>query len=83
MFQTKAQKSFFGVELKQSFVIHNPLVQPGNEIALCQGMKRFLTSPELAEYCGRNAAKLREELSLQRIASEWLEVFRMMSVNDR
>ena len=51
----------------------NGLLVPIQDVdALCQGMKRFVENPTLAETCGRNATKLREELAVERIAERWL-----------
>ncbi len=50
------------------------LVPMNNPIQLCNAMKCFIQSPELAEKCGRNATRIREELSADKIVQEWLQV---------
>ena len=37
-------------------------------------MKEFAENPGLAEKCSENAVKIREKLSAERIARQWLEV---------
>lgn len=50
------------------------LVPVKDEEALYKAMKRMIEEPELAEKCGRNAAKVREELSIERITDQWIEM---------
>ena len=50
------------------------LVPVKDTIQLCNAMRRFIQSPELTEKCGQNAARIREELSADKIAQEWLQV---------
>lgn len=42
--------------------------------ALYKAMKRFIEDKELSIKCAENAAKIREELSVEKIAEKWLEV---------
>lgn len=53
----------------------NGLLVPMKDVdALYQGMKRLIENNALAEKCGRNAVKIREEQSVEKIASEWISV---------
>lgn len=53
----------------------NGLIVPMNDIdALYHAMKGFIDNPEFAEKCGRNAAKIREKLSVEKIAQQWLDI---------
>lgn len=55
----------------------NGLIVPVKDTeALYQAMKRFIDNPEFADKCGKNAAKLREKLAVEKIAQEWLAVMR-------
>lgn len=42
--------------------------------ALYKAMKRFITDKELSEKCSKNASKIREDLSAEKIAEKWIEV---------
>ena len=42
--------------------------------ALYKAMKRFITDKELSEKCSKNALKIREDLSAEKIAEKWIEV---------
>ena len=42
--------------------------------AMCLAMKEFVENPELAEKCSRNALKIREMLSVEKITEEWIDV---------
>jgi glycosyltransferase involved in cell wall biosynthesis len=54
----------------------NGLIVPVNDAdEMYRAMKRFVENPEFAEKCGRNAAKIRENLSVEKIAQQWIEVF--------
>ena len=50
------------------------LTKAGDVDALYEGMKRFVDDPELAKQCGENAAKIRDELSTERIVQQWMTV---------
>lgn len=53
----------------------NGLLVPMNDVdALYLGMKRFIENPLLAEQCGHSAANIREDLSAERIAAQWLKL---------
>lgn len=53
----------------------NGLLVPMNDAeALYKAMKRFVEDKELSDKCAENAAKVREELSVDKIAEKWLEV---------
>ena len=54
----------------------NGLIVPMNDVdAMYCAMKQFVENPEFAEQCGRNAAKIREKLSVEKIVQQWLDVF--------
>lgn len=54
----------------------NGLIVPTNDVdAMYRAMKRFVENPEFAEQCGRNAAKIRDKLSVEKIAQQWIDVF--------
>lgn len=54
----------------------NGLIVPMNDVdAMYCAMKRFIENPEFAEKCGKNAAKIREKLSVEKIAQQWLDIF--------
>lgn len=54
----------------------NGLIVPMNDVdAMYCAMKQFVENPEFAEQCGRNAAKIREKLSVEKIAQQWIDVF--------
>lgn len=54
----------------------NGLLTPvGDADALYRAMKRVAEDPALAERLGKNAASLREELSLEKTAFQWMELF--------
>lgn len=50
------------------------LVPIGDAKALADAMHRMASEKGLAEKCGRNAATVRETLSVERIARQWLDV---------
>ena len=53
----------------------NGLIVPMKDAdAMCDAMKLFIDNPELSEKCGKNASKLREKLSVENIAKNWLSV---------
>ena len=53
----------------------NGLIIPMNDPhAMSKAMIRFAEHPELADSCSREAAKIRETLSVKTIAKQWLEV---------
>lgn len=55
----------------------NGLIVPMNDPeAMYRAMKEFVDNPELAEKCSRNAAKIRDKLSVEKIAQQWLDVIR-------
>lgn len=54
----------------------NGLIVPMNDVdAMYQAMKQFVDNPEFAEECGRNASKIREKLSVEKTAQQWIDVF--------
>lgn len=54
----------------------NGLIVPMNDVnAMYRAMKRFVENPKFAEQCGRNAAKIREKLSVEKIAQQWIDMF--------
>ena len=53
----------------------NGLIVPMNDPeAMYRAMKEFVDNPELAEKCSRNAAKIRDKLSVEKITQQWLDV---------
>ena len=50
------------------------LVPVGDVDALSQAMHRMANEEGLAEKCGKNAALVRETLSIEKIAQQWLDV---------
>ncbi len=50
------------------------LVPVGDVEALSQAMHRMVNEEGLAEKCGKNAALVRETLSVEKIAEQWLDV---------
>ena len=54
--------------------INGILVPLQDRTALCQGMKRMIEDRNLAERCGRNAAEVINEMSVDIIADKWLKV---------
>ncbi len=50
------------------------LVSINNEDELYKAMKRFISDKVLAENCGKNATKLRSDLSSKKIADQWISV---------
>ena len=53
----------------------NGLIVPMNDAeAMCRAMKEFAENPTLAQKCSQNAAKIREELSAEKIARQWLDI---------
>lgn len=55
----------------------NGLLVPMNSVeSLYRGMKRIIENPELAKRCGENAAKIIEDMSVEKIADQWLEVLK-------
>lgn len=54
----------------------NGLIVPMNNVdAMYMAMKRFIEAPECAVQCGNNASKIREKLSVEKIAKQWMNVF--------
>lgn len=47
------------------------LVPIGDKQALCHGMKEIIENPELAQRLSKEAAKLRNKLSIEKIADQW------------
>jgi len=53
----------------------NGLLVPMKDVdALYQGIKRLIDEPDLAKRCSENAARIRNEMSVTKIADRWLEV---------
>ena len=53
----------------------NGLIVPMNSPdAMYLSMKEYVENPELAEKCSRNAAKIKDRLSAERIVKQWIEV---------
>lgn len=53
----------------------NGLIVPMNDPeAMYRAMKEFVDNPELAEKCSRNAAKIRDKLSVEMITQQWLDI---------
>lgn len=53
----------------------NGLIVPMNdEEAMFHAMKEFADNPELAEKCSKNAIKIREKLSVEKITNQWIEI---------
>lgn len=53
----------------------NGLLVPCNDAdALYNAMKEFIDNPALAEKCGREAIKVREEYSVRKIGDKWLKL---------
>ena len=53
----------------------NGLIVPMNDSgAMCRAMKEFAENRALSEKCSRNAAKIREKLSVEKITDQWLDV---------
>jgi len=50
------------------------LVPVGDVEALSQAMHRMVNEEGLAEKCGKNAALVRETLSIEKITQQWLDV---------
>ncbi|OGQ98646.1 MAG: hypothetical protein A2284_16250 [Deltaproteobacteria bacterium RIFOXYA12_FULL_61_11] len=59
------------------------LVPPGSSAALCLAMERLLGDPGLARRLGREAERIVERLSLERIAEEWLTLFTAIAAAGR
>lgn len=55
------------------------LVPMRDEDALYQAMKRMIEDPNLADKCGRNAAKIRIELSENNIVEQWMNVLKLIN----
>lgn len=54
----------------------NGLIVPMNDAdAMYCAMKRFADNPDFAERCGENASKIRDKLSVEKIAQQWIDVF--------
>ena len=54
----------------------NGLIVPMNDVdAMYCAMKRFADDPDFAERCGENASKIRDKLSVEKIAQQWIDVF--------
>lgn len=52
------------------------LVPRGNKEQLYLAMKKYIDNPDFAEKCGKNASKVREEYSSERIAEKWLSIMK-------
>lgn len=53
----------------------NGLIVPIKDVdALYRVMKRMIEEPELAKRCGENAAKIKDEQSVEIIVNQWIEV---------
>ena len=50
------------------------LVPKGDAEGVYRAMKELIENPELAESLGKEAAKIRERLSAEKIAEEWLKL---------
>ncbi len=50
------------------------LVPMQDEEALYLAMRRFVLKPELAEKCGRNAARITEEMNAKTIGEQWMDL---------
>ena len=42
--------------------------------ALYKAMKRFADDKELSDICSGNAARIKDEMSAEKIAKKWIEV---------
>lgn len=52
----------------------NGLIVPMNDPnAMFRAMKEFVENPELVEKCSRNATKITEKLSVEKITQQWLD----------
>lgn len=61
----------------REMIVHeeNGILVPMNDVeALYQGMRRMIVEPELMQRCSNNAAKIVEEMSVEKIADRWIEV---------
>lgn len=56
------------------------LVPCGDVDALYNAMKEYIDNPALAEKCGREAVKVREEYSIEKIGDKWLELINEVGV---
>lgn len=54
------------------------LIPVGDEIALLEAMKKIVTQHRVADEIGINATKVKENLSIRRIADRWLDVVNNM-----
>ena len=53
----------------------NGLIVPMNDSeAMYKAMREYIENPDLAERCSKNAAKIREKLSVERISKQWIDV---------
>ena len=58
----------------------NGLLVPMNDAdALCEAMKKMIEDKALAEKCSYNASKIRNELSAETIASQWIDFIERLS----
>ena len=46
----------------------------GDRDKLAEAIKKILSQPEFAKKLSQNAAKIREELSLQKFSEQWMEI---------
>ena len=51
------------------------LTEVGNSEEMCEAFKKIAGSRELSDKLSKNAAKIREELSLENTAKKWMELF--------
>lgn len=54
------------------------LVPMRDEEALYLAMKKMIEDPELADKCGKNAAKIREKLSQEKIIQQWINTIQLV-----
>ena len=66
----------FGGGTREVMIDHeNGLIVPMNDSdAMYKAMKEFVENPDLAEKCSRNAEKIRDKLSVEKITQQWLDV---------
>lgn len=55
------------------------LVPVGDSVAMCEAMKRIAEDRDLANILSQNAIKIRNKLSINKIAKRWLQVMEMDS----
>ena len=66
----------FGGGTREVMIDHeNGLIVPMNDSdAMYKAMKEFVENPDLAEKCSRNAEKIRDKLSVEKITQQWFDV---------